>query len=169
MRRASTNTHQRRTLPVEAVPPLKGNGTGLVARRRHGRILMRHGRGCGWLPALACGLLVSVAASFFGACSRGRWDAPRRGLLEVERVYQAAAEYMSRGLGSGDCPAAEDLTRTGILPSRWSIDSWGGSFAIRCDGVRPSEVRSAGPDGQMGTEDDVVYSESLEERPLPNG
>ena len=54
-----------------------------------------------------------------------------------------------------DCPSFETLCEDGLLdeasPRR---DPWGNPWLISCDGAKVS-VRTNGPDGQPGTEDDI--------------
>ena len=55
-----------------------------------------------------------------------------------------------------ECPSIEDLLEKQIMSSSTTrTDPWGNPFAIECDGVEPT-VTSAGPDEQMGTEDDIT-------------
>ena len=54
-----------------------------------------------------------------------------------------------------NCPSMNDLVGEKILDkNRNTKDAWGNDFSIECDedGVT---VRSAGPDGRIGSEDDI--------------
>jgi len=56
---------------------------------------------------------------------------------------------------AGQCPSVQQLMDDGDLDAhKRTKDAWDHDFTIECndDGVT---VKSAGPDGQMGTEDDI--------------
>lgn len=59
------------------------------------------------------------------------------------------------GENPGKCPSVEDLVQDGVLDrSKRTTDAWDQDFTVQCDGDEILVV-SAGPDGQMGTEDDI--------------
>ncbi len=71
---------------------------------------------------------------------------------DAKAVASAAELYLSE---HDNCPTVQDLVSEKILDKNKNTqDAWSHDFSIECDqdGVT---VRSAGPDGQMGTEDDV--------------
>jgi hypothetical protein len=54
-----------------------------------------------------------------------------------------------------NCPTVQDLVDDKILDRQTNTkDEWGNDFAIECDEEGPTVV-SAGPDKQMGTDDDI--------------
>ncbi len=56
------------------------------------------------------------------------------------------------------CPTAEELVRTADAnPNLRATDTWDNAYEISC-GPKGPVVRSAGPDGVMGTKDDIVLS-----------
>jgi hypothetical protein len=62
--------------------------------------------------------------------------------------------YLAENAG-GDCPSTEALVEGGFINrSTRSSDAWDNDFSIDCEGDEITVV-SAGPDGQMGTEDDI--------------
>jgi general secretion pathway protein G len=69
------------------------------------------------------------------------------------KAIAAAAEmYMAEEKG---CPSVEKLVEMKILNKKnHTKDAWDNEFAIDCDEDGPV-VRSAGPDGQMGNDDDI--------------
>ncbi|MEC7523155.1 MAG: type II secretion system protein GspG [Myxococcota bacterium] len=72
----------------------------------------------------------------------------------AQSMRSAAVMYVAENSGS-DCPAVEDLTEGGYLDSgRRTTDAWDNDFAIECEGGDVIVI-SAGPDAQMGTEDDI--------------
>ena len=55
----------------------------------------------------------------------------------------------------GECPTVADLRESGELArNKESKDPWDGEYTNECDGTDVT-VKSAGPDKQAGTEDDV--------------
>jgi len=72
----------------------------------------------------------------------------------VAAVRGATEMYLADSPGN-DCPSVEDLVEGGFLNSNTrTTDAWDNEFSIECDGTEVT-VTSAGPDGQMGTEDDI--------------
>jgi general secretion pathway protein G len=69
------------------------------------------------------------------------------------KAIAAAAEmYMAEEKG---CPNVEKLVEMKILNKKnHTKDAWDNDFQIECDEDGPV-VRSAGPDGQMGNDDDI--------------
>lgn len=58
-------------------------------------------------------------------------------------------------LDNNDCPTVEDLVESDTLDrTTRTTDAWENEFTIECDG-NDIYVVSAGPDGQMGSEDDI--------------
>ena len=78
------------------------------------------------------------------------------------RIKQTSAD--AKAIASGaelyltehdDCPTIEELLSEKILDKKKNTqDAWGNAFTIECD-EDGATVRSAGPDEQMGTEDDI--------------
>jgi general secretion pathway protein G len=71
---------------------------------------------------------------------------------DAKTISSAAELFMSE---HDNCPTVQDLVTDKILDQKKNTkDAWGHDFSIECDqdGVT---VKSAGPDGQMGTEDDI--------------
>ena len=69
-------------------------------------------------------------------------------------TIRAAAERFVLNSAHGACPSVGDLMGEYIRTSSRMTDAWGNDFEIRCDEAEIA-VRSAGPDGQMGTDDDI--------------
>lgn len=71
---------------------------------------------------------------------------------DAKTVAAAAELYMAE---SDDCPTTEQLVSSKILKEDGNTqDAWGNDFVIECD-EDGATVRSAGPDEQMGTDDDI--------------
>lgn len=72
----------------------------------------------------------------------------------VATVRGAAEMYLADAPGN-DCPSVEDLVESDFLSrSTRTVDDWDHGFTIECEGNEITVI-SAGPDGQMGTEDDI--------------
>jgi hypothetical protein len=103
----------------------------------------------------ALGLLgILLVATFWVVRERrhnGRVHDSRR---EVSRLRTAVLLYLGREPGAG-CATFDDLRRAGTLdPSQPLTDAWNRPFAIECNGD-DIFVLSAGPDGKLGTPDDI--------------
>jgi hypothetical protein len=70
-------------------------------------------------------------------------------------IRSAVLLYLGEQAGA-ECPTIADLVTTGALDSTdATTDPWGGLLRIECDGD-DILVLSAGPDRELGTEDDVI-------------
>jgi len=70
----------------------------------------------------------------------------------AQTVRSAVTLYMA---DHRDCPTMEELVEARVIDrSRSQTDAWGNAFSIQCEGGEVYVV-SAGPDGDMGTDDDV--------------
>lgn len=71
---------------------------------------------------------------------------------DAKAVASAAELFMAE---NDECPTVEQLITERILDKNKNTqDSWGNDFTIECD-EDGATVRSAGPDEQMGSEDDI--------------
>jgi general secretion pathway protein G len=71
---------------------------------------------------------------------------------DAKAIGSAAEMYLA---DSKDCPTVQKLIDTKILNKKnRTKDAWDNEFTIECDEDGPV-VRSAGPDGQMGNDDDI--------------
>jgi general secretion pathway protein G len=69
-----------------------------------------------------------------------------------QAIRGAAVMFLSE---NDNCPTVQDLVDDKILDKQTNTkDEWGNDFAIECDEDGPTVV-SAGPDKQMGTDDDI--------------
>jgi general secretion pathway protein G len=73
-------------------------------------------------------------------------------MSDAKAVSAAAEMYLSE---HKDCPNVGKLVDEKILDKKKKTkDAWDNDFSIECDDDGAT-VKSAGPDGQMGTEDDI--------------
>jgi general secretion pathway protein G len=71
---------------------------------------------------------------------------------DAKAIGSAAEMYMAE---NKDCPNVQKLVDNKILNKKnHTKDAWDNDFTIECDEDGPV-VRSAGPDGQMGNDDDI--------------
>jgi len=71
---------------------------------------------------------------------------------DAKAIGQAAIMYLA---DNKDCPTVQKLIDERILDKKnHTKDAWDNDFTIECDEDGPV-VRSAGPDGQMGNDDDI--------------
>lgn len=95
--------------------------------------------------------LVATAAGF-AILPQLRKAKIKQTAADAKAVSSAAELYMTE---HDSCPTLAELMGEKILDKNKNTkDAWGNDFAIECDddGVT---VRSAGPDEQAGTEDDI--------------
>ena len=73
---------------------------------------------------------------------------------DAQSVRGTAVMFIMENPGS-DCPSIEDLLEGGYVDrGRRTTDAWDRAFVIECEGEDVTVI-SAGPDGEMGTEDDI--------------
>jgi general secretion pathway protein G len=71
---------------------------------------------------------------------------------DAKAIASAAEMYLAE---NKDCPNVQKLLDNKILNKKnHTKDAWDNDFAIECDEDGPV-VKSAGPDGQMGNDDDI--------------
>lgn len=71
---------------------------------------------------------------------------------DAKKVTAAAEMWIAE---HGGCPSVSDLIEDKILNTKnRTMDAWDHDFSIECGDDGPV-ARSAGPDGQMGNDDDV--------------
>jgi general secretion pathway protein G len=71
---------------------------------------------------------------------------------DAQSIAAAATMFMA---DNGGCPTVEQLVADKILDKNKNTkDPWGHEYLIECDQDGPV-AKSAGPDGQMGSEDDI--------------
>jgi general secretion pathway protein G len=101
-------------------------------------------------------IIMAMIAAAVGAAVIPKFrDAQRRTAATDAQAIRSAAESYSLEHGTRDCPTVEELVEAGeIRRGSRMTDPWGTAFKIECSGT-DIEVKSAGPDGQFGGDDDI--------------
>ena len=103
------------------------------------------------------GILGTVVVVNFGDVGgRARAETTRQSIAAIDQ----ACEMYRMQVGRGYPKSLEDLTvgindEEPLLKSSDLNDGWGAPFEYKVDGKKYT-IRSAGPDGQMNTEDDIT-------------
>jgi len=96
-------------------------------------------------------IATAVGVAVLPALGRARVNQTRS---DAQAVRSAVLLYLGQEPGA-DCPSMDQLLEAGVIDhSRRTTDAWDHPFVIECDGD-DIIVRSNGPDGNPGTEDDV--------------
>lgn len=92
-----------------------------------------------------------VGLMAFNSFKQAQTDTAKK---DVVQIQQAVELYMTQKRGK--CPKTlQDLKASGVA-AKVSKDPWGNDYEIKCPGDKASvDVISGGPDGEVGTEDDV--------------
>ena len=122
-------------------------------RRAHGRSWGRVVIALIMLAAIGLPALLVIVVPATCECCEER---PRAEITyaAVMSIREAAEVYVAR---HDRCPTVEDLIRRGLIdPDRRPFtDAWDQPFLIQC-GVSRAYVSSMGPDGQLGSYDDIT-------------
>ena len=97
-------------------------------------------------------VLGGVGIMAFNAFKDAQTDNARKDVVQIQQAVE-----MYRTQKRGRCPKTlQDLKAAGIA-SKISKDPWGNDYAIKCPGEQTEvDVISGGPDGEIGTEDDIT-------------
>lgn len=105
-------------------------------------------------------VLGGVGLMAFNSFKQAQTDTAKK---DVVQIQQAVELYMTQKRGK--CPKTlQDLKASGVA-AKVTKDPWGNDYEIKCPGEKTSvDVISAGPDGEIGTEDDVNnYTDEADE------
>jgi general secretion pathway protein G len=95
--------------------------------------------------------LVTAAASF-AILPRLKDARVKATQQDAKKIASAAEMYLSE---HEDCPTVDKLVEAKIMSKKnRTADAWDHPYTIECD-EDGAVVRSAGPDGNMGTDDDI--------------
>lgn len=98
------------------------------------------------LPTAGVALALVAVFAFLEEMKEAYGDEPAS-----ETILRAARGYAAR---HDECPTVDALIAARRLDEYEETDPWGNEFVIECEGSR-IEVRSAGPDRQLDTDDDI--------------
>ena len=103
------------------------------------------------------GILGTVVVMNFGDVGGdARKETTRQSILAIDQavtVYTAKTSHMPKDISDLTKGINED--DQGLLKAKDVNDAWGNPFELKVDGKKYT-IRSAGPDGQMNTEDDIT-------------
>ena len=104
------------------------------------------------IVAIGIGLIGGGAALFVGSTDAGAET--RAAATDAARIREAASNWQTENEGIG-CPSISQLRVDNALDAHVrTADPWGERFRVFCSDGEVT-VRSAGRDGQLGTDDDV--------------
>lgn len=124
------------------------------------RILRRHLRRRRRAGMTLVEIMIVVIIMALIATAVGMAVLPALGTSRVQQTRSDAAAMQSAVIaylasGGGGCPSGSELVAAGVLnASTRARDAWDQELVIECEGDHVL-VTSPGPDGQLGTEDDV--------------
>ena len=102
------------------------------------------------------GVLATVAPmSTDGIMDDANTSATRTTISSIESAAQTWETRHFKKPDSLDRLLQPDGEREPLLPAKAKTDAWGNEIQYRLNG-RKLEIRSAGPDGQMNTSDDIT-------------
>jgi general secretion pathway protein G len=108
-------------------------------------------------------ILGGVGVMAFNRLQDARLSQARKDVAEVEAAIQ-----MYRAQKRNKCPKSmQDLKAAGFV-NKVAKDPWGNEYEFKCPGEKlpaSTDVISSGPDGQLGTEDDIANFDEETEVP----
>lgn len=123
----------------------------------HRRRLARRAReGMTLVEIMIVVIIMALLATAVGVAVLPRLQSAREKSTETdaESLKSAVVMYLADNAGA-DCPTVEDLVEGAYIDrGKRTTDAWDNEFLIECDGDDIA-VMSAGPDGELGTEDDI--------------
>ena len=103
------------------------------------------------------GILGTVVVMNFGDVGGdARKETTRQSILAIDQavtVYNTKVGKMPKDISDLTTPINDG--DQGLLKAKDVNDAWGNAFEYKVDGKKYT-IRSAGPDGQMNTEDDIT-------------
>jgi general secretion pathway protein G len=144
-----SQTHTAQTAQqVYAPHPKRSNRTRRAHRKRHAQA------GMTLIEIMIVMVIMALIAAGAGFAIVPQLNKARikNTQADAKAIGQAAIMYMT---DNKDCPSVQKLVDAKILDrKKRTKDAWDNEYTIECDEDGPV-VRSAGPDGQMGNDDDI--------------
>ena len=128
----------------------------LALRRGGARSRRRTRDGMTLVEIMIVVIIMAMIAAAVGVAVLPRLNEARiqQARTDGQSIRGAVEMYLAQN-PSADCPTVEELVSERVLSANTrSRDPWDNEFSVECEG-EDITVISAGPDGQMGTEDDV--------------
>jgi general secretion pathway protein G len=99
--------------------------------------------------------IISLILGGIGVMAVGQWDRAR-----LKQAYNDALQAQTNSelfkVAHNRCPRSiQELVAAGIV-GRMTRDPWGNDYEIRCTDDEQIDVATAGPDREMGTDDDIT-------------
>ncbi|MFK7985277.1 MAG: prepilin-type N-terminal cleavage/methylation domain-containing protein [Sandaracinaceae bacterium] len=124
-------------------------------RVRVRRVRREHLEGMTLVEIMIVVIIMALIATAVGVAVLPQLDRAKiRDTTAGAATVASAVEMYIADNSSGDCPRMEELLDGYINSSTRTTDGWDNEFVIECQG-NDVIVTSAGPDQQMGTEDDI--------------
>jgi general secretion pathway protein G len=128
----------------------------LALRRGAARSRRRTREGMTLVEIMIVVIIMAMIAAAVGVAVLPRLNDARieQARTDAQSIRGAVEMYLAQN-PSADCPTVDELVSERILSARTrSADPWDNPFSVECEGDDITVI-SGGPDGQMGTEDDV--------------
>jgi general secretion pathway protein G len=125
--------------------------------RRHQRLLRRKRRAQSGMTLIEIMIVMVIMALIAAGAGFAIIPSLNKAKIKATRgdaksIGSAATMYLAE---NKDCPTVQKLVDDKILDKKnRTKDAWDNEYMIECDEDGPV-VRSAGPDGQMGNDDDI--------------
>lgn len=126
-------------------------------RRRMSQAARRASLGMTLIEIMVVVAIISLVLGGVGIMAFSRYQDAQIDTAKNQTVQIQQAVEQFRLQKRGKCPKnLQDLKASGIA-GKISKDPWGNDYVIKCPGEKTSvDVMSAGPDGEMGNEDDIA-------------
>ncbi len=144
---------------MESLRPIETHTTTRILRTVRAARLRRARRarqGMTLVEIMIVVIIMAMIAAAVGVAVLPRLNDARieQARTDSQSIRGAVEMYLAQN-PSADCPNVQELVSERILSSRTrTADPWDNEFSIECEGEDVTVV-SSGPDGQMGTEDDI--------------
>jgi general secretion pathway protein G len=126
----------------------RGRGARLASKRRR----RREGMTLVEIMIVMVIMALVTAAASFAILPRLKEARIKSTQQDAKKIGSAAEMYLAENT---ECPTVDKLVEVKILSSKSrTTDAWDNAYTIECD-EDGAIVRSGGPDGQMGTDDDI--------------
>ncbi len=126
------------------------------AARRLARARRRAQAGMTLVEIMIVVIIMAMIAAAVGVAVLPRLNEARiqQARTDAQSIRGAVEMYLAQN-PSADCPTVDELVTERVLSANTrSRDPWDNEFSVECEG-EDITVISAGPDGQMGSPDDV--------------